>query len=1260
MTTTEVPIGAKVSVSAGIGIVRWTGSNPPFSSGKWVGVELSEPTGKNDGTVQGMKYFDCKPQHGVFVRPSQVKVLETPKSRPSSTRPPVTPSISRVSSAGPPRAGSPLKKSGPTTPPRSGTSAATQVTSPSTTARKPNVTTRPPSSVFKRPPSVMENVPATTSRRVSSPVKTLDEHMEEFERVSSPVPTERVISPTPSQPASARVVSRGVSGAFSSVGVPPSLPVAGPSSRPASPEKEHSAGFAQKRELEELRIKVKIMEMRKNEDQQKLRELEIRAGEADALKAARVKLQVKFQELQASLVAAQRQARDLQSENTLLESRASEAVDQLEMAALDREVAEEKAEAAEADAVKLNEKLAELEMEIAVLKEENGESQTTEEISERTSLAYIQLEKHNERLKEALIRLRDVSNENEREYKNKLAEVDKELTSQDNLLSQLELAEAKLGNAEAQVEDLKQQLDDALGAEDMLVQLTERNLQISERMEEMRVTIEDLEALKELNDELEETHVEAEKQLNEELDALNIQLRDERKRSNDLDSVVIDMESTITQFRDLVGALQQEIDDLRMQQATQEVEVATNTKEAQAILNMNLKLQSSVVKQQSKTIDLELKKLEVAQLTEHLRIVQVYLPGPYHETDADPTAALLLFHRLSAKVDTLISTISQAHGIPASLHTASSEALVGVCELRGKLGHFSLLNKRFAGVLQRIDSDGWVALGKVIDELGGVEARVDGWIGLVRSDEFSEGDCARELSSLIAQFDHLAATSFDHPTLDLGEQQLGLAYNINYDLDNFAAAVGFARHAILALTQQEDIEVEVGESSLEEGVYEPVQRILDQVRAVKVPSGKLVSEVTELVSKSMALAPDMSVALADLAVAVSNAVDLAVQLAQRIAAHVASLRASKEPLRLEEIEGFLEQLVADSAVPSDAPPWEQIGMFISRLGTDLGLVLPKISELINTVDIPPPWLARVAAIREAATYNADTERKIVKLTEEVKDMLREVKLRDQSLQESGVKVETLERRLEATRKQADIIVELENDVAKAKKQEKVYEDAIAQLQSEQDALEAENARLRKQGGPIDSRQANATSSTMAEPLLLSNVTVGMEVSQLAEQVENLKTAVRFLRNENSLLKSRQLYKDLGFLPTIPYSSPSSSFSPTTWDTPDLVSNKRSNIVGADGSLDSPTSSDDGELPVTPTKITKQSLETNTKLLFRQLAEFQSSPRIVDISQLGGTAWRSKKKSPEWQMTEWRRQEQRLERRLEDLTEQARELERRGR
>jgi dynactin 1 len=45
------------------------------------------------------------------------------------------------------------------------------------------------------------------------------------------------------------------------------------------------------------------------------------------------------------------------------------------------------------------------------------------------------------------------------------------------------------------------------------------------------------------------------------------------------------------------------------------------------------------------------------------------------------------------------------------------------------------------------------------------------------------------------------------------------------------------------------------------------------------------------------------------------------------------------------------------------------------------------------VDIPPPWLARVASIKEAASHNVDTERKVVRMSEELKDLLREVKIR---------------------------------------------------------------------------------------------------------------------------------------------------------------------------------------------------------------------------------------------------------------------------
>ncbi|GBG34455.1 Protein phosphatase, putative [Hondaea fermentalgiana] len=50
------------------GVVRFFGATS-FKAGNWVGVELERADGKNDGSVNGVKYFKCKLGHGLFVRP---------------------------------------------------------------------------------------------------------------------------------------------------------------------------------------------------------------------------------------------------------------------------------------------------------------------------------------------------------------------------------------------------------------------------------------------------------------------------------------------------------------------------------------------------------------------------------------------------------------------------------------------------------------------------------------------------------------------------------------------------------------------------------------------------------------------------------------------------------------------------------------------------------------------------------------------------------------------------------------------------------------------------------------------------------------------------------------------------------------------------------------------------------------------------------------------------------------------------------------
>ena len=57
------------------GNIRFVGvipSLPGLSQAPWTGVALDEPFGKNDGSVHGKRYFQCKDNHGVFVRPERV------------------------------------------------------------------------------------------------------------------------------------------------------------------------------------------------------------------------------------------------------------------------------------------------------------------------------------------------------------------------------------------------------------------------------------------------------------------------------------------------------------------------------------------------------------------------------------------------------------------------------------------------------------------------------------------------------------------------------------------------------------------------------------------------------------------------------------------------------------------------------------------------------------------------------------------------------------------------------------------------------------------------------------------------------------------------------------------------------------------------------------------------------------------------------------------------------------------------------------
>ncbi|KAF2423178.1 hypothetical protein EJ08DRAFT_456075 [Tothia fuscella] len=62
------------------GTIAYIGPVPqiPGGLGPWIGIRLDEPAGKNDGSVAGVRYFECASKCGVFVRPERVEVGDYP------------------------------------------------------------------------------------------------------------------------------------------------------------------------------------------------------------------------------------------------------------------------------------------------------------------------------------------------------------------------------------------------------------------------------------------------------------------------------------------------------------------------------------------------------------------------------------------------------------------------------------------------------------------------------------------------------------------------------------------------------------------------------------------------------------------------------------------------------------------------------------------------------------------------------------------------------------------------------------------------------------------------------------------------------------------------------------------------------------------------------------------------------------------------------------------------------------------------------
>ncbi|XP_028274157.1 CAP-Gly domain-containing linker protein 1 isoform X2 [Parambassis ranga] len=75
----DFQIGERVWVNGNKpGYVQFVGGTQ-FAPGQWAGIVLDEPIGKNDGSVAGVRYFQCEDGRGIFTRPSKLSKTALPE-----------------------------------------------------------------------------------------------------------------------------------------------------------------------------------------------------------------------------------------------------------------------------------------------------------------------------------------------------------------------------------------------------------------------------------------------------------------------------------------------------------------------------------------------------------------------------------------------------------------------------------------------------------------------------------------------------------------------------------------------------------------------------------------------------------------------------------------------------------------------------------------------------------------------------------------------------------------------------------------------------------------------------------------------------------------------------------------------------------------------------------------------------------------------------------------------------------------------------
>jgi dynactin 1 len=877
---------------------------------------------------------------------------------------------------------------------------------------------------------------------------------------------------------------------------------------------------ATQREIEQLKGKIRTLEKRRQEDRDKIKSV-------DTLKAEKDKFETIIQALQKKLQSSQQDISQLREKCSAAESRASQSESkegehesEIENALLDKEMAEERAESLNAELQALKMKHEELELENDVLREQNTELSSVMSPEEKANAGWLSLEREKDRLREALIALRDMSQQTESDLRSQVKDLERDLCEFDGLSSKYQEVVENWTRSEATNKHLMEQLEAAESHEEVNLNLELEKDGYTQEIKELRTQLQAVQEEVSVNDELERYHIETQKELQEELDMRQMLLTEKEHVSAEQGKIIEDLEYTLAKFRDLVSGLQNEINELRISRNISESEASEMNNKSRAIMDLNLKLQSSASKSQMKTIDIELDRLKAAESAQHLSIVQMFVPESFAQEN-NPIMALMCFKRIKSKA-TIVSFVLRDRSKAAQNFVREDQ--FASFEVLEKLTWISTYCDRFISFMSSCTVEDFASYQNAMYELEPVERAMNTWIDVLRRDELFHKDGAEDLSRMLALLSDLAEKLIT-PSLESKAGELAArSINVENLLDTTTAELTLLANLVKS---------HVGdEAEQEEFLHfaKKVDQLTSKARTMRFVTGKVAKEVQSHRSDGLALTESSW----DLFLRVENSARELAHLVRKIGEDVllqASTVERTEPFAYAQIldiithsaKAFLQ--LTSPAEPDVDDGLSIIGTAMQQLHTNVDQMHYSASDLSNTAEFekrPAPWIVRSKEVKGRKIIPLETEEELKKLKAQVQDQVLALNSKDRQLEEHGIKIELLESRTKDSRQYTATIQRLEAEIetlrrAKTKADadlQKMRDDHTVLLTQHEEGT-AELHALRK-ARVIGDQAPHLSDAIARDETAMLQLTA--EINYLRQELSNLQSAVRYLKTESRRLK----------------------------------------------------------------------------------------------------------------------------------------------